>query len=435
MSIYKIIIAITASLFQSLAATVTIFKQLNNHKFNKKLIFFLIMLVYCIIGFLFVPNQLRFILCIIIMSLIMYFILKIKDKKVVLYSFNMVILMGAAEIVASLLLVILGVNSVDIVNNPIYNLIINMLISIFTIILVNIPFIFKLIKAVINLFNRRLELINYLYVFLLLLYLIVSKNGLEFILQSNYYINILFTITMIIIFAVIIKKESKYEQLQEENRQMYNHVIKYEKIITDQGKANHEFKNQLMVIKGYAQVDSSKLAEYIDSIVEDTKKAPRTYLISQLNKFPDGGIKGLLYYKLSVMEEEKIEYEFDIEPGVKRKLDSLSINMYKYITKILGVLLDNAIDASKQSKDKRVIISVSSEKSQVVFSISNTYKGKLDILKIGNGYTTKGFGHGYGLRLVKDIMSETKNLELTNELINNYYVATLSIHISQKKKK
>lgn len=438
MSFMTIILCIICSFFQAISSTVVIAEQLKiESKLKRKdpIKFFLLMWIYCVIVFFFITNQLRFISCIVAMSLIMYFVIKIKDKKVVLYSFNMVILMGISEILITLLLVIFGIDSSKIVNDQKYNLLANILISIVTIILIYIPLIKRFIKWVINIFKKNKSFINYLYLFLLVLYLIVSKNGLELVLKSNYYVNILVALGIICIFIVIMKREGKYEKLEDENRQMYNHVTKYEKIITDQGKANHEFKNQLMVIKGYAQMNPDKLTEYIDSIVEDTKKAPRSYLISQLNKFPDGGIKGLLYYKLSVMDEEKIKYEFDIEPGVKRKLDSLSTNMYKHITKILGVLLDNAIDASKKSKNKKIIISVSQSKHSVDFAISNTYKGKIDISKIGSGYTTKGSGHGYGLRLVKDILNETHDLEVKNNIDNNYYNAILTITIKQKKKK
>ena len=135
------------------------------------------------------------------------------------------------------------------------------------------------------------------------------------------------------------------------------------------------------------------------------------------------------------MDEQKIKYELYVETGVKTKLNTLSVNMYKNITKILGVLLDNAIDASKKSKDKRIIVSVSKEKSNVIFNISNTYKGKLDLDKIGTGFTTKGFGHGYGLRLVNDIMKETNSFEVKNEILDKYYVSKLIIKIERKKKK
>ena len=274
-----------------------------------------------------------------------------------------------------------------------------------------------------------------MYVFVVILYLIALKNGFELILKSNYYVNVLFVIAIVIIFLIIIKNENKYEQLKQENKQMYTHVTKYEKIITEQGKANHEFKNQLMVIRGYAQMNSNKLIDYIDSITKDTSKTQSSYLISQLNKFPEGGIKGLLYYKLSVMEEEKIKYELDVETGVKTKLNVLSVNVYKNITKILGVLIDNAIEASKKSKKKIILISVTKDKSSVIFNISNSYSGKIDLSKLGSGYTSKGFGHGYGLRLVNDILNETNSFIVKNDVVNGYFVSELTVKIRRKKKK
>lgn len=433
MSIEKVLVSVVAGLFQMIAVCFIVFSQIPKQTKKRKLSFAIFMWLYCTTVFLFVSNHVRFITGIAAMSIFMYFVLGIKDRTVILYSFNTEIILGVCEIIVSLVLVLIGIKSTDIVNNLKYNLIANILIAVFAILLSNIPLIKKVMNKVIDIFKKK-KLINYLYVLLLILYLIVSKNGLEFVLKSNYYVNILFIIAVIIIFGIIIKNESKYERLKEENKQMYNHVTKYEKIITEQGKVNHEFKNQLMVIRGYAQMKSDKLLDYIDSITQDANKTHSSYLISQLNKFPEGGIKGLLYYKLSIMEDENIKYELDVQTGVRTKLNSLSINMYKNITKILGVLLDNAIDASKKSKEKQIIISVLKDKSNVIFSISNSYKGKLNLDKMGTGFTTKGLGHGYGLRLVNDIIKETNSFKVTNEVKNKYYVSNLIIKIEKKKK-
>ena len=284
-----------------------------------------------------------------------------------------------------------------------------------------------LLRKISDIFNKNKNLINYLYLFIVVIYIIILKNGLEFLLKSNYYINVLFIIGIVFILTIILKNESKYEQLKEENKQMLNYVTKYEKIITTQGKTNHEFKNQLMVIRGYAQMNSNKIIDYIDEIVEDSNKAGSSYLISQLNNFPDGGIKGLLYYKLSIMKDENIKYSINVEKGVKTKLKTLSINNYKNITKILGVLLDNAIDASKKSKHKKINISVIKDNKNIIFKIYNTYKGKIDIEKVGTGYTSKGKGHGYGLRLVKDIINEDKLFNISHNLEDNYFVSSLYI--------
>lgn len=427
MSVEKVLVSVVAALFQSVAVTTICLKQQNINTKSEIIKFFIPMFLYCIFGDLFVPNQLRFVLFIITISLVLYFILKKEDKIVILYAFNTEVVMATSEILISLLLVLFGVNSVDIVNNYKYNLLANVLISVLAILLIQIDFIKKLLIRIIYYFEKQRKKLNYLMLFLIILYLLVSKNGLEFVLKSNYYVNIIFVITFLIIFNIVIKNESKYEQLKEKNKQMLNYVTKYEKIITAQGKANHEFKNQLMVIRGYAQMNSNKIIEYIDEIVEDSNKAGSSYLISQLNNFPDGGIKGLLYYKLSIMEDEKVKYSINVEKGVKSSLKSLNTSDYKNITKILGVLLDNAIDASKKSKHKKINLSVIKDKKNIVFKIYNTYKGKIDIEKVGTGYTSKGKGHGYGLRLVKDIINENKAFDISHDLEDNYFVSSLYI--------
>lgn len=435
MSVEKIIVSLIAALFQAVAVSFAVFKQLPNYKSKQKIIFLIVVLLFCLASFYIIPNQYRFLLFIVVLAIAIRYILKVKDKNVVLYAFNTEILFSVSEITWFLLLVLIGIGSKDIVNNYFYNLIANVLISGLTILFISLKSIQKLTNKIIVLFNKNKNLTKYLYIFLLVLYLILAKNGLEFILQSNYYINILFMASIIIIIVFIVKNELKYDQINEYNKQMLNYVTKYEKIIAEQGKANHEFKNQLMVIRGYAQMKSPKLIEYIDSITEDANKTHSSYLISQLNKFPDGGIKGLLYYKLSIMDDENIKYEINVNTGIKSNLNLLGTNAYKNITKILGVLLDNAIDASKKTKDKKIIISVEKEKSVVVFNIYNTYKGKIDLSKVGTGYTTKGKGHGYGLRLVKDIISDANIFNLENGLEDNYYVSKFSIKLPNKKKK
>lgn len=423
MSVEKVLVSVIAALFQGLAATIIISKQTMLKNKNRVLKLFLSLWLYCIFAYLFIPNSLRFISFITIVSLVLYFLLKIQKSEVLIFSFNTELIVCFSEILISLLLVFCGLESKDIVSNPFYNLLANVLISLVSILLIYLRPIKILLEKEMVLMTKSKKTKDYLIILGLITYLILAKNGLEFILQSNYYINLLFMISIILIIVIILKNESKYEQLKEENRQMLNYVTKYEKIITAQGKTNHEFKNQLMVIRGYAQMNSNKIIDYIDEIVEDSNKAGSSYLISQLNNFPDGGIKGLLYYKLSIMEDENIKYSINVEKGVK----TLSINNYKNITKILGVLLDNAIDASKKSKHKKINISVIKDNKNIIFKIYNTYKGKIDIEKVGTGYTSKGKGHGYGLRLVKDIINEDKLFNISHNLEDNYFVSSLYI--------
>lgn len=435
MGLENLLVGVVAALFQAVSGALIIFKQVNKVSLINKIIYVFIMFIYGIVTFYFIPNELRFLSFILIVTIILKFILKINDKKIILYPLNTQIILVFSEILISFLLVLFGLDSVSIVNNPFYNLLAIFLISLLATIIIFIKPIRTLIKKELGLFERNRKLLKYTYILILLLYLISLKNGLEFLLEANYYINILFILSIVVVVIIVLEKGIKSEQLKEEYQQMLNYVSKYEKIITEQGKANHEFKNQLMVIRGYAQMNSTKLIEYIDSITEDTRKTQSSYMISQLNKFPDGGIKGLLYYKLATMVEENISYDLQVEPGVKIKLSKLSVVMYKNITKILGVLLDNAIDASKKSKLKKIIISVEKDNKNVIFTIQNSYKGKIELSKFGTGYTTKGNKHGYGLKLVKDIIDESKQFDIEKNYDKEYFYTRLIVKINNKKRK
>ena len=436
MSVLMIVISVIEAFFQALATTIIINKQINIESVKSKINILLLTWIYGMVTFFFIPNQFRFISFVTVIAIILYFVLNKKIRNVVLYVFNTEVLLSLSEILITLILVVIGFDSKKLVVDPMYNLFANFIISLFAVILIQVPIVNKLIKKIIDLFNKKRKLIYYLYLFLLLLYLLTLKNGLELVLKSNYYINILFIVIVIVIIVVIIINELKYDNLIEQNKQMLNYVTKYEKIITDQGKANHEFRNQLLVIRGYAQMKShEKLLKYLDSIIDDTKKMHNSYLISQLNKFPDGGLKGLLYYKLAQMEDHKIKYQISVDGNVKSNLKKLNSNMYNNITKILGILLDNAIDACKKCNKKEIIIEVSESKSGILFSISNTYSGKVDISKIGSGYTTKGKGHGYGVRIINDIIKENNKLVIDRQLQNKYYISNLIVKNQQKKKK
>lgn len=432
MSLEKIASCVVGGIFQGIAATSVIRDQIPGFRKRDCTKLILLISTYGILSLLFVDNQLRFVLFLIVCTIFLNQIFKIRDRKVIIYAFNTEMLLSISEIVISLILVVLGFNSVNIVNNAMLNLVANIGTSLLCIILSNLKLTKKALNQMLTAFDKNKKLIYYFYIIILVVYLIILKNGFEFLLKSNYYFNILFIICVVIIITMIIKNELKYEQLNEQNKQMLNYVTKYEKIITEQGKANHEFKNQLMVIRGYAQKNSPKLMEYIDTIVDDIRKTHSSYLISNLNKFPDGGIKGLLYYKLSVMDDEKIKYDISVESNVKQKLNNLSISEYKNITKILGVLLDNAIDASRKSKNKKVMIIVSYDSKMIDFKIFNSYKNKIEISKIGTGYTTKGAGHGFGLKLVEDIVNSNSGFSTEHYLEDDYYVSVLHIKVFSK---
>ena len=112
-------------------------------------------------------------------------------------------------------------------------------------------------------------------------------------------------------------------------------------------------------------------------------------------------------YINSIIESEKNVAFVDFkEDNINYELQLVNRNEYQESTNLKDQVKDN---------------------KNIVFKIYNTYKGKIDIEKVGTGYTSKGKGHGYGLRLVKDIINENKVFDISHDLEDNYFVSSLYI--------
>lgn len=430
MNLYeKFIFIFIAAALQALAIDLLLYKILNLKIENKKKQFFLILLILTVCQIIcgYSPNQFRFILSLLSIVMISYIFIKCNISQAMFNGVAIMVICSLCEIIVSGIFLMLKIDSTKLVNNFNVSIYLSIVIAISIILISCIKPMINMIEKFNKWYLTKEGAVYYMYVLIILIYLIVAKNGLSMIFESSNIINIVIFILVMILFAIILNNENKNKQLTDRYHQTLNYVQKYEKIITEQGKANHEFKNQLMVIKGYAMMNSKKLNDYLDTLIDDVKKVGSSYLISQLNKFPDGGVKGLLYYKLSIMEDEKINYEIYVENGIKTKLSKLDVNIYKNITKILGVILDNAIEASREALKKSIIINVSKENNKVVFNITNTYKGKINIAKLGSGYSTKGSGRGFGLSLVDDILNKNECLSLKQELVDDFYSTKLYI--------
>lgn len=229
------------------------------------------------------------------------------------------------------------------------------------------------------------------------------------------------------IIIIILKMSFNYYLIEKKYNKAIEYVSEYERIIDDQGKKNHEYNNQLMVIKGYIN-DKNKLEEYLDTIISDYKTG-QNYEIRQLSNFPNGGLKEMLYYKISKIKDNNINYYLYISKEAAKYLEKLNTKTYNEITKVFGVIIDNAIEAALDSKEKEVSIDFSID-DYVVIAISNSYNKKINLNKIGkNKYTSKGKGHGFGLRIVKDIIKRNKKLELITDYDDKYFIQTFLIDI------
>ena len=343
------------------------------------------------------------------------------------YSLFIFLLMALIEIILSVLLnLVVNFNNYYSDNINISIIIFSTLISLFMFLITKVKFIKKAIDKI----SLNDKVIFIFIVFLIILSVLIIENN-KIVLKENdlsILINVFIYLSIIFGLFLVIYLSYKKNIIYERYNQTLDFVEEYEKIIDEQGKRNHEFNNQLLVIYGYLN-NKKELKNYLDSITKDHKTG-QNYFIRQLSRFPNGGLKGLLYYKISKMKDNNIKYYLYVSNDIKKKLKNIDIKKYKDITKVFGVLLDNAIEAATESKDKEVVMDFKVDGNYIIFNISNTYDKKDDLNNVGTKrFTTKGLGHGFGLSLVKDIIKNNNYLDLSTSFTEKEFIQTFLIDL------
>lgn len=280
--------------------------------------------------------------------------------------------------------------------------------------------------------TSKRELLNLYASVLLALVIVIFITYYNFI---NVLPSCILLITNIICLAIIFFIINYFKERTNNNRIIneYDHLLgyvqKYEKVIEEKSKSQHEYKNQLILLKSVVSKNNKKALGYIDELYTEFKDNDDIELLKKLKYLPSGGLKGLIYYKLEEMYEKGINVFVDISLELKNMDIDKTINRnLKDISKVIGVYIDNAIEACVESKEKYLVFEVYCQNELLVFSISNTYSNVVDLSRVDQeGYTTKGDGKGYGLSLVKDIIEHNDELSQSRELNGIYYVQKLYI--------
>lgn len=406
--------------------------NISNSKGNKK-IFFVYMSVFIpllIIACLFFTGIPKLILNIIFVIMSLYLSIFKKDiSNSVYYALIYEFLVFISEILISVLIVLMfKIDAVTYANIPFSLLISSFVNSGIIYFISKIKFISKIIIKLNKNINKNGEEWVFIILVAILLILLINFNRYKMDSTLDFYINFIMLVFIIISFIYVIYNKFQKSAFENKYNEVMEYVTRYEKIINEQGKKNHEYNNQLMVLKGYLD-KPDRLKDYLELIIGEHKTG-QNYTVKQLGFLPDGGIKGLLYHKLSKMEEEGIKPYLYVDQSMQElSEDIFDIKTCQDITKILGVFIDNAIDASSKAEQKEVEIDFKVQKDCLIISVANTYDNKTDVNKIGKkGYSTKGAGHGFGLSIVKDISKNNPNIESFSDISDNKFKQTVLIY-------
>lgn len=173
----------------------------------------------------------------------------------------------------------------------------------------------------------------------------------------------------------------------------------------------HDFSNIMCTIGGYVQVkDMDGLSNYYSQIQKDVVK------INNLGALNSEVINNpAVFLLISSKYSKALGLGIEMNINVFIDLNKLNMKIYEF-TRVLGILLDNAIEASKECDEKVINIEIrkESKRNRQILLIENTYTNKdVDTEKIfEKKYSTKEGNSGLGLWEVRKILTRNTNLNL-----------------------
>ena len=248
--------------------------------------------------------------------------------------------------------------------------------------------------------------------------------------DNDIYTYLLVIITLIVILITLLRQRIDNENMFKKYDDLLTIMKNYESDIEEQRTINHESKNELLTIRSKLSEENDKeLCSYIDSIIGD-KKSVKSAKFSKFKYLPSNGLKGFFYYKFIEAEKRGIKVSLNISKLVENSyLGDMKTKDFKDLTRIIGVYLDNAIEAASTSKDKKLGIEIYEVKGIIQIIISNTYDNAIEKDKVGNErYSTTGKNIGHGLLLVKIILNENNRITSETKITDGLYIQTIKIN-------
>ena len=186
------------------------------------------------------------------------------------------------------------------------------------------------------------------------------------------------------------RRQLMISDLERSNTQMdaLNHTLRAQR---------HDFLNHLQVV--YSLMEMNEYAEatdYLETVYGEIRA------VSSFLSTRSTAVNALLKVKAGACAQENINLQLDI----KSPLDGLPMPAWE-LCRVLGNLIDNAMDAAKQAETPQISISIEEDIRAYRFSIGNNGEAIPEEMLASifeEGVSTKGEDHGMGLSIVKNTL-------------------------------
>ena len=270
-------------------------------------------------------------------------------------------------------------------------------------------------------------------VYALYQYLLASPAETQFdTLIKMFVITLVFVVTLggisIYIFSNNQKLAFATREKVIEQRAMQLYIDEISKQNEEINQFRHDYLNILSSLESYLEEgDLQALTVYYQQTIQPTRTLflENASKLSALQKIDHPAIRGIFMTKLLLAQEKGISVHLEMTGKIIFPKHVFDLNLIR----ILGILLDNAIEEVDALGKGELAVAFFQEKDALVILIQNTVRNPVEPLYQlkKQGFSTKGKGRGYGLSTVDELMSQTSTLLLETTISQHLFVQKLTL--------
>lgn len=296
------------------------------------------------------------------------------------------------------------------------------------------------IKFLINRIKKSYLYTNKIYISIISIFLVITffilfiftrNEDLDFQtfrLYTYLYVGIVLVILIIlIILSYTVLREMKYKRNLDEIETYYEYTLRIETINNEMRKFRHDYVNILSTLSEFIREDDMQgLKKYFNEQIVPLKDNMKTRSIklNGIENLKVREIKGLITTKFLQAQEKEIPISIEVPD----EIDNINMNTIE-LSRITGIILDNAIEASEALEDPLIRIAFIDNEESVTFIVMNKCSDNTPKIHelFEEGFSTKGDNRGLGLSTLKELTDENENVLLDTVIENGYFVQKVEI--------
>ena len=212
---------------------------------------------------------------------------------------------------------------------------------------------------------------------------------------------ILVSYSSFMIFAL--QRFYKYVNIQKELDQQKFYNTSMANAMDNLRRFKHDIGNSLSVVHAMIEMNRFEQSKaYMKEVMSFNSTLNNQSMLLDVR---NAAVNGLLSSKIDYAESVNVKINLNISTELQ---DIVNVSMME-LCEVLGILVDNAIEAVSGKEDNAVSISISVSHNSISFVVCNVLaEGSKGLDAIKSGGTSKGEGRGSGLRIVNSIIKKNK---------------------------